>query len=267
MSLLCDVCNKQYSSKQTLYEHRKNVHYIKTNINEKTCKFCSKELSNNQSCKRHEKKCTFNKYNNNEKIKEYNKKEKSDPKKINNAKLINDINTKNNTNNEIIKKYFTIAGEINHKVLESDDIDNLLNININSILEIIKLYNFNEKYPKNHTYCTMALNSKYLSKINADTLKIESETKKRFFENLLISSMNSINNIYNNYIIKNPNKKKEYQEKLTNIHNFFNDSLFKKANAKSFFIEANKISYNNRHMVKSTWNKIINQSMQEMPFH
>lgn len=60
MKLKCDICYNLYSSKQTLYEHKKNVHHIYKVINDKTCKFCNKELYNAQSCKRHEKKCRFN---------------------------------------------------------------------------------------------------------------------------------------------------------------------------------------------------------------
>ncbi len=40
---------------------------------------------------------------------------------------------------------------------------------LNCIISLISLLNFNQEIPENHTFCTTALNDKYISTINTET--------------------------------------------------------------------------------------------------
>lgn len=55
----CHICNKNYTSRQALWKHKKDKHPIPicTEKNKFICKFCNKELYNNYSRWRHEKTC------------------------------------------------------------------------------------------------------------------------------------------------------------------------------------------------------------------
>lgn len=274
----CEICNKTFSSKQALLKHNTNIHKINKIIIDKKlmCKNCNKIYSSYKSRWRHEKTCEEIK--NDKELKKVTKTEKQiEPTEpVENNLVNNSVNTSyNSTNhnnhsnnnsqinshNTTINNYFTIPGEINYNTLSIEDMEYLLNSNINSAIEIIRIYNFNKKYPRNHTFCTTALDSKYLNVFNYKTLKIDKELKEQFFHNLLVNSINSIKCIYNKYILFYPDKKDEYKETIDRITDFFNDNIFKKKNNKSFYSHANKLSYNNREMIKNTWKKIKNNTL------
>lgn len=267
----CEICNKTFSSKQALLKHNTNIHKINKIIIDKKliCKNCNKIYSSYKSRWRHEKKC--------EEIKTEKQIEPTDPieKNLVNNSVNSSYNSANhnnhsnnnsqiNSHNTIINNYFTIPGEINYNTLSLEDMEYLLNSNINSAIEIIRIYNFNKKYPRNHTFCTTSLDSKYLNVYNYKTLKIDKELKEQFFHNLLVNSINSIKCIYNKYILFYPDKKDEYKETIDRITDFFNDNIFKKKNNKLFYSHANKLSYNNKDMIKNTWKKVKNNKLKDI---
>ena len=49
---------------------------------------------------------------------------------------------------------------------------------LNCIISLISLLNFNQEIPENHNFCTTVLNDKYISTINTETLEIEKQRKK-----------------------------------------------------------------------------------------
>lgn len=267
MTFICNLCNKNYSSYQSLWEHKKNIHDIKK-IKSDSCKYCNKKLFNTQSIKRHELICKLNPDN----IK-YKLVKKSDDNTIINENNNNSHNTTNNTTNNnttnnntinntnngtIVNNYFTIAGEINHSLLSDKDITNILDSGIHSVIDLISTYNFNKKYPQNHTFCTSAINNRYLNNINHKTNEIEYTNKKDFFDKLLINSIETIRLLHNKHILKHPEQKKIYQEQMERIDTFFNDSKRRILNERNFYKRANQLSYNNHIMVKKTWEDLKN---------
>ena len=75
MEFKCNICNKQYASYQSIWNHNKKFHIdlstqlhipstksphsstLNSTVNKYCCKFCKKKLSRSDSVKRHELKC------------------------------------------------------------------------------------------------------------------------------------------------------------------------------------------------------------------
>jgi hypothetical protein len=243
MVYTCKVCNKIYSSYQSLWRHNKSKHIqnssnITTSIsqlqivsqqssiqssivsqpdisqqpNQKTykCKHCNKIYYNRNSKYKHQKLC---------------KKEMIDMITLSNKidKIEKKLDTSNNTiNTKITNKinngtinHITING-IGNELLDSlsnNDISKIFSKEIESIFTFIELINFNVLLPENHNHCVTNLESKYLSKYNSNTKKIEKDRKKYFFDALLSKSIDRIQILYNN------NKHKFSEKKQNNISN------------------------------------------------
>lgn len=259
MTFICNLCNKNYSSYQSLWEHKKNIHNIKK-IKNDSCSYCNKKLYNLQSIKRHENICKSNP--NNVKYKLVNKPDD----KLVVAQNNNSHNTTNNNNNitnninngTIVNNYFTIAGEIDPSILSDKDITNILDSGIHSVIDLISTYNFNENYPQNHTFCSSAINNGYLNNINPETNEIEYTNKKDFFDKLLNNSIKTVKLLHKKHILKHPEKKKIYQEQIERIDTFFNDSKRRSLNERNFNRRANQMLYNNHMMVNKTWENVKN---------
>ena len=182
----CKVCNKSYSSRQSLCNHNskyhnnkniemlqnvtkcnENVHNDVTKCNKSVtykCTQCNKEFNNRQTKWRHMKTCTENTASIKEEIKKELTKELTE--QINNIlksakihpktlqKINNQINNTNNgtINNNVIIKF----GNVNiNDVLSNKQIMNLLHKPFVSVEECIKMIHFNEKLPQyNNIYIT-----------------------------------------------------------------------------------------------------------------
>ena len=104
MNYNCNLCNKNYASSQSLYNHIRNIHkninlqkitnvYNSTKQNNLTCKYCNKILSRSDSLQRHIKICKIKKEI------ELNNTEKTILQYKHNIKNI--LNNNNNNNNII----------------------------------------------------------------------------------------------------------------------------------------------------------------------
>ena len=135
------------------------------------------------------------------------------------------------------------------------DIKNVFREQKNCLYHAIKYVNFNEKIPENHNFYNSSLEGKYVNVFNNDNNEIEKKNKKDFFDSILLSSINITNLLYDK--VKD-NLSKRKQLKLTNmideIKNIANIDNTKKLYITNF----NEISYNNKKIIKSTWNKKLN---------
>lgn len=118
----------------------------------------------------------------------------------------NTINS--NSNNTTINNNITnnfIINKVGYKdiyELTEEEVKSVLNNIYESIGKIVEVINFNERLPQNHSFCSTALNSPYVSVYDKFTNKINKEKKAHLFRDLIDSSIIKIQDIFNN------NKKK-----------------------------------------------------------
>ena len=179
----CEVCNKEYSSYKSLWNHNKKFHntivvHKGTNVvlpvvvcgtsmsnNKSECKFCNKLFNDRSNKYKHEKICK-KKINNSEIetlkntinemkkqfsliLKEKGKMHHKTLQKINNQ-LNNTTNSNNNINSgNIINNTFVKFGELEYqKVLNNNQIKQILNKQYQSLEESIKQIHFNDDLPE-----------------------------------------------------------------------------------------------------------------------
>ena len=278
---ICNICNINYKTYNGRWKHNKkyhsnnldsNQHKIniyqhsnqhKINIYQHSdkhennileCKNCKKIFSFIQSRWRHEKTC-----NKKDEIIELKNKLDQLEKKVNkksNKKIINNTN-----NGTIINNNITInkIGTENLALLNDNEISQIFNKELESIITFIELLNFNERLPQNHSYCTTSLESKYLSAYNKETNTIEKDKKKYFFDKLLNTTIDQIQILYNSnksLVKKNFNKDKQMQIEnniinLKSIKNYdFNNKILKE-----IINKMNLVSYNKKDIVQKTWHE------------
>ena len=119
----------------------------------------------------------------------------------------------------------------------------------------IKYVNFNDKIPENHSFYNSSLEGKYINVFNNDNNEIEKKNKKDFFDSILLSSINITNLLYDKF--KNDLSKKK-QIKLQNMVKEIENIAYLDNNKKLYITNFNEISYNNKKIVKNTWNKKLN---------
>jgi len=129
----------------------------------------------------------------------------------------------------------------------------IFNKELESITTMIELLNFNERLPENHSFCTTNLESNYMSVYNAEKQTVEKDRKKYMFDKILDNSVDKIQTLYEHNKNKFDNKRrKQIEANLNNIREikmaFFNDRI-----KKEVFKKLNLISYNNKELVKRTW--------------
>ena len=100
-----------------------------------------------------------------------------------------------------------------------------------------------------------SLEGKYINVFNNDNNEIEKKNKKDFFDSILLSSINITNLLYDKF--KNDLSKKK-QLKLLNIIKEIENIAYLDNNKKLYITNFNEISYNNKKIVKNTWNKKMN---------
>ena len=285
----CNVCNKSYSSYKSLWNHNKKFHIKESSfvglqnqnvilLHTINCKFCKKIFNNRQNKYRHEKIC---KLKDNivlelqQKNKEFENKIIELETKINTKsnKIIktqnNNNNTTNNNNNGTINN-ITINqfGKENINALSIKEIKELIK-NDNYLIDIVKLLNFNEKFPENHSFCNTSLEGKYISVFNSNSNKIEKINKNDFYDKVLCNSFDKMDNL--SLILELNNDVKEqikvkYREhldnKLTHIKDiFYKDKLYKN----NYKTNINELAYNKNKIVLDTWSSVpeIEKSLDE----
>ena len=289
----CEFCNKFYSSTNSLWNHNKKFHktndniiqtndniiqtndnIIQTNDNKNeikskqsiNCKYCKKEFSHRNSRWKHEQSCKTKIIHEPNKIELLEMKIKELENKINNNKIITK-NNNNTTNNGIINNVtINQVGNENIHKLSIKEIKELIK-NDNYLIDIIKLLNFNDKYPENHNFCNTSLEGKYISVFNSDTNKIEKINKNDFYDKVLSNSFIKMDNLslvleLNNDIREQIKEKyrNHLDNKLTHIKDiFYKDKLYKK----NYKTNINELSYNKNKVVLDTWATVPDVEIQD----
>jgi len=186
--VLCNICNKYYSSRQSLHNHKKRIHSnnIKTNVNQNAsislpntsnllnnehlqCNYCSKTFTRKDNKNRHEKKCKHNKntdmISKEQYIHDIKKLEKEITEKLTKQfmkmleeKQMIQTNCTNNSTQNTNSHNKTLIGTQNITIsLGSEDVLGtlsqkeklkILNERYMSVLDLIKLMHCSNKYPQ-----------------------------------------------------------------------------------------------------------------------
>jgi hypothetical protein len=251
----CLQCDKKYPSYYGLWRHKKIKHSIKPDDNEleqddeemanNICKYCGKILAERKSRWRHENKTC-------QKNPELIKERHTNNVNINNSNDFNVIQNQTNNITNNITFNFNPLGKEDLMELTNDEKEIILNDGLHSLTTLIKLLNFNNNLPQNHTYCNTNLNNKYINALNIDTKEIEKLRKIDFFDKVLICSLAHLKKLNeNNYDgIKHDDFTKQIEQLETYIY-------FKPEYKKIYIEEINAICYNKRKEVQNTWNKIL----------
>ena len=290
MDFKCKICNKLYSSYQSLWNHNHKYHTIITNQmtsndfkmtlndckltsndfhqnNQFTCEFCKKTFSRKNNLNYHIKnkcKCKCDNKNdiktNNEikfeLVEIKNKIIKLENKK--NNKIINNIKVNGNIFNGnkmdvgpkiIINK----TGNENIDQITYNEVSTIFDNEISSVVKLIELVNFNEYKPENHSFCSTALESPYLSFYNTDTNTVNKERKRYFFEDVICKSIQNHEILYSKFKNKfNSIKRKQIEDNILNLkkikENTFNSKIIGE-----MIRNLNLLSYNNRDLIQETW--------------
>jgi len=290
----CKICTKNFSSYKSLWNHNKKFHLdnkniVQTNDNKQViipqtidnkiemkciesliCKYCKKKFSHRNSRWKHETTCKtkiiqetitpeilLNLQKKNQELEDKITKLENDSKIINNKNITKNSNNNTSTNNGTINN-ITINqfGNENIHALSVKEIKQLIK-NDNYLIDIIKLLNFNEKYPENHNFCNTSLEGKYISVFNSDSNKIEKINKNDFYDKVLCNSFIKMDNL--SLVLElNDDVKEQIKEKyrdhldnkLTHIKDiFYKDKIYKK----NYKTNINELSYNKNKIVLDTW--------------
>ena len=261
----CLICNKKYATYQTLWTHNKKFHKSdpiqtkKTEEKKYSCTFCNKDFKLRQYRWKHEKICKKNNKDIIELKNKINELEKHIIDKVPNN-IVNNINNGSIINNITINNF----GNESITNLTYEEIKKIAKKNINCLLYITKLLNFNEKYPENHSFCTTSLEGNYVTVYNKDKKILEKKNKNDFYDIVLLNSINKINDlIFHLEFTDDINKKKlgkKYIAKLENIINN-NEYIYSNRHKKIYKTNINEISYNKKDTILNTWNKELNNNI------
>jgi len=285
MEFKCKICNKNYKSYQSLWNHNHKYHYDnnpqnsssitqKTSINPQNfssiqfqlkdennklfCNCCKKFFSRIDNLKRHQIKCNKNKFEKYDQELEILKNElKQIKENKNNKKSTTNIRVNGNiigTNNDsgpkiIINK----TGTENIDQLTYNEVSAIFDNEISSVIKLIELINFNECKPENHSFCSTALESPYLSFYNTDTNTVNKERKRYFFEEVICKSIQNHEILYGKFKNKfNSIKRKQIEDNIYNLKKIKENSFNSKIIGE-MIRNLNLLSYNNRDLVQDTW--------------
>jgi hypothetical protein len=261
----CDICNKNYASYKTLWYHNKTQHdrIIEKEDTIHRCEFCNKEYKTRQSKSRHKKFCDKKATAEIEEISsiinnlqnKINYLEKTQPLQTQQ----NIININNGTiNNQTNKVYINRIGEEDPFELKYHEIQKILSQEIKSIISFIEYLNFNEQLPSNHNFMTSSLESNYLTIYNSDENTFEKQRKKYVFDEIMSSSINKIEKLYDtfkdDFSLDKQLAIKNNINNLKEIHQSgYNNKIVKELNK-----QINLLSYNKKHIIEKTWSKLKN---------
>jgi len=280
----CEQCNKIYKSRVGLWKHNQTYHNIvdiyknnqeiainvDTDIKEYNCIHCNKKYTNKFSKYKHQIKCKINNNNQLEKIKlefndEINKLKseleiiKNKPASVTNIKNINNINKGIINNNKgPVYNFLSKPGEENLSILTEKEIESILEQEMNCLVYMVELLNFNEKLPENHSFCTTALNDKYISTLNTETLMVEKKRKKDFFDLMLNNSLKNIKVLYDKLKYKKTPKALKFKQTIDNLTEYV---VINHKGKKAYVEMMNTLSFNKRHITQSTWFQLMNNQI------
>ena len=87
---------------------------------------------------------------------------------------------------------------------------------LNSLLDIIKLTNFDKDKPEFHSYCVTALNDKHASILDKKTQTVIKTEKQELFDTLLTCNMSKLESISKNMSISYSDRE-QYKDKLLRL--------------------------------------------------
>ena len=285
MEYICNNCNKQYSSYQSLWIHNKkyhsdiivnsnskvtqlynksnpitNIESTENNVNNYSCKYCSKKFKYKQGKWKHEQKCFVK--NDNDIIKQELVEIKNELKQIKenkkNNKITNNIKVNGNIfngNKMDVGPKIIINKTGNEKIdqITYNEVSTIFDNEISSVVKLIELVNFNENKPENHSFCSTALESPYLSFYNTDTNTVNKERKRYFFEEVICKSIQNHEILYSKFKNKfNSIKRKQIEDNIYNLKKIKENSFNSKIIGE-MIRNLNLLSYNNRDIVQETW--------------
>ncbi len=290
MTFICNVCNKEYKSYQSLWNHNHKYHNDKIHVltsndfdttsndfkrlpneNQNICKYCNNTFTRKNNLNYHiknickeKKQLDITQVKNNELAVKVDKLEKlilkNKPTKkvinINNGVIANsNTNSNNNLNNNSNNKKITINKTGTENVLELNDteVTDIFNKEIEGVIKLIELLNFNERLPSNHSFCTTALESSYLSTYNTKTNTIDKDRKKYFFDELFTKAVERQEILYKNNKNKfKSSKRKQIEDNIENLKAIKNSDFNNKI-IKELMKKLNLLTYNKRTVVQNTW--------------
>ncbi len=285
----CEHCNKIYKSRVGLWKHNQTYHklfdltntVIENSNNNKTetkaydCVYCNKKYTNKFSKYKHQAKCKLNTDQINdssqiEKIKsefndEINKLKseleviKNKPATVTHIKNINNINKGVINNNKgPVYNFLSKPGEENLSMLTEKEIEYILEQEMNCLVYMVELLNFNENLPENHSFCTTALNDKYISTLNTETLMVEKKRKKDFFDLMLNNGLKNIKALYDKLKYKKTPKALKFKQTIDNLTEYV---VINHKGKKAYVEMMNTLSFNKRHITQSTWFQLMNNQI------
>ena len=215
----CKICNKEYKSYKSLWNHNKikhnnnveNVEKMLKNVENKNesenkllCKYCNKKFkSQSNKCQHENNHCKLNKTNIKMKILE--KKINELKIKINNSnnKIIN--NNKNQINNgTIINNNIKVSfGYENIDDLSKNDQLKILNSGYMSLINLIDKLHLNPELPQYNNILVTNLKDKYCKIYDDEINKYKTINKKEMIDNIITLRTNNLKEIYNKYNNKN----------------------------------------------------------------
>ena len=269
----CNECNKNYKDKSGLWYHNKKHHQPNINIlstlssqnintlstqsheNNYNCKYCSKIFKHLQGRWRHEQKCKSKDLQNSQLITKLKDEIKNELK--NEIKQHTLTKNTNNTNNgNIINQKIVInkTGTENIDSLTYNEVSVIFDNEITSVIKLIEHLNFNERKPENHSFCSTALESPYLSFYNTETNTINKERKKYFYEDIICKHIANHEILYSKFKHKfNLTKRKQIEDNIYNLKQIRDNSYNNKI-MHEIIRKLNLVSYNNRELIQDTWN-------------
>jgi hypothetical protein len=156
--------------------------------------------------------------------------------------------------NEVNQLKVNTINTINNGTINKNEIKEIFDKDLSSILTYVEKMNFNERLPSNHSFCTTNLEGPYLSVFNTKKLEIKKDRKKYFFEQLFSTAVVKLEELYKinkNYF--NKEKQQSIENSLITLYELKNMDMNKRL-FKEILKKFNLISYNDRTIVKNTWN-------------
>ncbi len=264
----CDKCNVKFKTYNGFWKHNKNKHNDPTkNVDpsyKHKCTYCSNTYKHKQSKWAHERTCkeSVPVVNLETLQKELNEvKTELDRVKNKPSTIINNNNINKGTiNRGPVYNFLTKPGEENINMLSETEIEYIMEQEMNCLITLVELVNFNEKHPENHSFCNTALNDKYISTMNTETMTIEKQRKKDFFDMTLSNGIRNMKLLYEKMGVKAKKTPKaiKYKETIDNLTEFV---LINHKGKKTYVELMNILTFNKRHIPQLTWSQLTNNQI------